>query len=47
MKGKLDDLETQDLPAGVGIVDIKAPQSARPGRGAVTWSCPHAHEILP
>ncbi|MBV8063392.1 MAG: 16S rRNA (guanine(527)-N(7))-methyltransferase RsmG [Nevskia sp.] len=23
MKGKLDDLETKDLPAGVGIVDIK------------------------
>jgi len=23
MKGKLDDSETQDLPAGVGIVDIK------------------------
>lgn len=23
MKGKLDDLETQDLPAGVGIVDTK------------------------
>lgn len=24
MKGKLDDSETQDLPAGVGIVDIKS-----------------------